>query len=352
MKKLSFMVTLLLLMTGVNSYAQIQIVRNDFGAINDVIYYKNDTTIPLTFTPGNSGQNITWNLGMLRADYMDSIRFIDPQTIPDAPEDANLGIEQPETENTYFIISNNGVKLIPPIVGFGGGNTELQIIKFPFFYGTPTLKDSTTSVFKTTPTALGINVPLIDSVRINIKIKTTSTVDGEGTLITQDDSYPALRVHNISSVTVVVEGKNIITRTWSVIPANLLPFDIPNENIQTYSWYGKNKGYHLAEVELDTAGKIIGVNWQTSKPTATSISTVFDNPNTIKVYPNPAANTIYFSVSTKYTITNLSGKLILAGTAEMQESVDISGLNNGIYFIECSDATTGMGRQLKLVIAH
>jgi hypothetical protein len=60
----------------------------------------------------------------------------------------------------------------------------------------------------------------------------------------------------------------------------------------------------------------------------------------IKVYPNPASNTVYFSLGdetlsrTEIKIIDLSGKTMIIKTLDHEGSIDISSLNNGLYLIQ------------------
>ena len=52
----------------------------------------------------------------------------------------------------------------------------------------------------------------------------------------------------------------------------------------------------------------------------------------LSVYPNPVASTLYFTeVCDKVMVTDISGKQLLS--AEGVESLDVSALSNGVYFV-------------------
>jgi hypothetical protein len=68
-----------------------------------------------------------------------------------------------------------------------------------------------------------------------------------------------------------------------------------------------------------------------------SINDVNLDETTVKIYPNPATNLIQLTnlqQQENYTILDISGKKVLAGTIKENESIDIQQLNKGIYFIQ------------------
>ncbi|MCD4790710.1 MAG: CotH kinase family protein, partial [Bacteroidales bacterium] len=77
---------------------------------------------------------------------------------------------------------------------------------------------------------------------------------------------------------------------------------------------------------------------------AGSIGEIFNSDNLIKVYPNPANNGIvYFNKSINFQLFNSVGQLIFRRTKV--RSIDVHGLNKGIYFI-----VTDEGVNIKLMI--
>jgi hypothetical protein len=62
----------------------------------------------------------------------------------------------------------------------------------------------------------------------------------------------------------------------------------------------------------------------------------------VKMYPNPAQNTLYFqnieSVN-RITISNLTGQIVKVVDARNSSSVDISELNTGIYLVTFEGST-------------
>jgi hypothetical protein len=76
----------------------------------------------------------------------------------------------------------------------------------------------------------------------------------------------------------------------------------------------------------------------------TAISTYADEINDIEVFPNPASTSAYIVIDVKrkqnmqYKISDVNGRLIsqksLTGIAEAYETIDLSGIESGVYFVK------------------
>lgn len=62
-----------------------------------------------------------------------------------------------------------------------------------------------------------------------------------------------------------------------------------------------------------------------------------DNQNKIKIYPNPASDKIFVEGINQENLNaefiTLEGRVILNKNLNSDNSIDISGLNSGIYFV-------------------
>ena len=69
----------------------------------------------------------------------------------------------------------------------------------------------------------------------------------------------------------------------------------------------------------------------------------YEISNEIRIFPNPTKNMLYikgFKVETDYSIYNLFGKKIMKGKITKEESIDVSNLLTGIYFIKIKNYKT------------
>ncbi|RZK05674.1 MAG: T9SS type A sorting domain-containing protein, partial [Flavobacterium sp.] len=65
--------------------------------------------------------------------------------------------------------------------------------------------------------------------------------------------------------------------------------------------------------------------------------TDLENNQFVKVFPNPASDRIFISGTAgkaTYQLNSTDGKLLQAGTVELGNSIDVSGLPNGVYFLQ------------------
>lgn len=93
---------------------------------------------------------------------------------------------------------------------------------------------------------------------------------------------------------------------------------------------GMNAGQYIAmaHTSLPVTGVVISI---TDKTTGVQ-SVAADNAQQVNVYPNPVADVLYFSLPCDVQVYSLDGKQVIdvAGVT----SVDVSGLNSGVYVVK------------------
>ena len=142
---------------------------------------------------------------------------------------------------------------------------------------------------------------------------------------------------------------------------NLAPgcykFEIKDTGCDGMSWWANTAGgtgslrfdYINANSTIALFPGDIGCNYVRyfkildSHPNYVGISSNIPNANVVEVYPNPATNTAYIKLdlarnqNVTYKIIDLNGKIINQKTvnkaAASYETVDVSSLSNGVYFI-------------------
>ncbi len=325
-----------------NANAQIMITRSDFGQVGDKVLYAYDTTLASNFSAGAAGEDKIWDFstGNVSPNYFDSAIFVDPTTILEIhPEEANLAIVE-SNRKSYFNIDTNNLKAVVPTDLTGTSYSTLNIVSFPLNYGDES-KDSSTTKIQSTPADLGLSgfpFSLFDSIRAEVNVHVTSTVDGWGVLKTTADSAEVLRVKNLVNIAVKVEGKDKIFGAWS----NIESF---NQNENAYAWYGKDRKYALAQAALDTSGTVSSFQYQVTEvvdiPT-TGLNTVAKSVAS-SIQPNPANEELHITFTSNYNekgtlvILDITGKVIAnqpINIVKDQNDIVIKtiDLNNGIYF--------------------
>ncbi|MES2778995.1 MAG: T9SS type A sorting domain-containing protein [Bacteroidota bacterium] len=330
------------------SNAQITVTRTDLGVIGDVIFYANDTSLS-NISVGASGANKTWNFSTtVSPNYYDTSTFKDPATVPGAPVEANIAIDEGVLNGaSFFNIDNNRVKTIIPFSDYGMDNQQLTITTFPLNFG-DIIKDSSYTKTQGTPDDFGFTGTPYDSIRISIDMHTTSTVDGWGSLVVPSGTHNVLRVRNVTNVDVTVEGKFIV---WMNVPINL------DQNQILFAWYGNNKKYSIAEAYLDTNGVVSSFRYQVDsipkKPT-TGLANL-SSPNKITAYPNPANERITFTITSsegQLDIMDITGHVVLSKTLDSKNvSIDTQTMPAGVYMARMQDLD-GNYSSLKFVVQH
>lgn len=348
MKKIYILLCLMgLFLTQGN--AQITVTRADFGVVGNVVYYASDTTLT-SLSVGASGTNKIWNFTTLgNPDTYDTSTFKNPTTVPGAPVEANLAIDEGIIGPSFFNIDNSRVKTIIPMGDFGMTNPQLTITTFPVNYGDVT-KDSSFTKTQGVPADFGLTGLPYDSIRISVNIHTTSTVDGWGSLVVPSGTNNVLRVRNVTNVDVTVEGKILLF--WTTVPVNL------DRNQILFAWYGNGKKYALAEAQLDTNGVVTSFRYQVDsvpkKPT-TGLAQATQTTLSIAAYPNPADAQIVFNSNTttgQLEIMDITGHLVSStGMNTATTTVNTLEMPAGMYIARVQ-GTDGSYSTVKFVVQH
>jgi hypothetical protein len=345
MKKLC--ITLLSL-AGFAAHAQITVTRADFGVAGDVLYYAEDSTLT-GFSAGNAGADITWDFSAaVSPDLIDSSVFVDPQNVEDAPPEANIGITQ-GMGTQFFNISNTDVKMVIEMEGSGLPNTLIKIAEFPMNFG-DVVKDSMQTSVSGSAEDFGFSDGTFDSIRVNLTIRSMSTVDGWGTLKTPVESVSALRIKNESNVTALLEGK-VPFLGWTPLPFNI------NQTQSAYGWYANNRNYFLAEATLDSNNNVTSFRYQLPQGTTTGLKTA--SKGIRNMYPNPANDMVNLELNGSYKeqvsviITDITGKTVSTESISLDGSVatiPTAALSNGIYMVHLSSAS--ISHTVKIAVRH
>lgn len=347
------------LLTGISLSAQITIDRGDFGNIGDQLYYANDTTIDANFSVGASGPSVTWDFtATVAANYHDSSLFVDPTTIPGAPEEANVAIIEGDAPS-FFNITDSSVKIIVPLELFEGTtNPQILISKLPFTYGSAAVKDSSMTKIQGTPEDFGYTGVPFDSMRVMVDIRTTSMVDGWGSVKTPAATYDALRVKNETAIDVTIQGKLPIVGTWIDVPVEGV-----DEKQVLYAWYAKDQKFAVAEAMLDTADNVVSFRYQVdSIPVVdpTGLAKITKNIHA-SLQPNPVNDVLKLSFNSNYSekasllVFDITGKIVVNQEVtltknENELTIKTADLNNGIYFTRI--VSEHINSTTKFVVKH
>lgn len=255
-------------------------------------------------SPGPEGNNVTWDLSGVNtySSYTVNVLGSDP-TYPEATNYLNQG----GGSKMYLDLSSDEYLVVA--LTFNGGvitfSNPNKMYQFPMSMGTAFTDD-----FSATIDQYG---------DVTSRTATTETVvDGYGKLITPVGTYTdVLRVHMVK--TMVDDYQGSITNTTQHI----------------YMWLKAGTYHELANVQsTESDGDIMTTSYYTEAATAG----ISNNPsaNPLVLFPNPAENTVSLKTDSKIDnieVFDLNGRSIAVASDPTNKTIDVSGLNAGIYYI-------------------
>ncbi|MCD6068823.1 MAG: hypothetical protein K0S33_3649 [Bacteroidetes bacterium] len=328
----------LLLLIAASSFitagAQITLTQADIATAGNTFRRGNDTIFSGIIGPG--GTNMTWNYtGSLDIDYVDTISFVNPNTLPSFSTfpTSNIGIKFGSFADGYGISSPTSLSLIGQAGTFFGVYGELEftdpekLMEFPCTFGT-TYTDYVEYGAQVEYTTTGV-----DSVRLKTMKNKSVNVDGWGSLTTLSGTYNVLRqmeyTTQIDSIWIHTPGfPPIVPPSWQFYTEQL-------DTTYHYAFWSNGTGYPVAEIDSSynaTAGAFeVTANWIL----APGVS--LKENNTVSgslVYPNPAADAVTIRL-TNAPQTNYEIEVYTAiGT--VVKRADVSGAKNVVAIDELS----------------
>ncbi|MCC7331588.1 MAG: T9SS type A sorting domain-containing protein [Flavobacteriales bacterium] len=324
--------------------AQIVINQVDFyyGEVN--FHHLSDTSNGTTgISPGNSGTNQTWdfsaftsgNLQDLHSDGYTSISS-DP-LFPTANLKATVISNMPgysATRNFYYNINQNGFDYLglTSQASYSGTTFDEIVYEIPYARLLPfPTQYSTTSVNNFIQEQYGLQTPTspsgVDSTHNRYYRTNDFECDGWGTLITPFGSFNALRVKKTTSNIDTSWAK--INGVWVMSSTN--GTGLPQTS---YHWYAEN-GFELASLQLYSTSN--PNSWKYTFKSEFPLTVTEKSVTSIEVYPNPTHSILNINSeeNSKILILNLLGETVAEEYLKVgNNSIDVSRLKNGIYFIQ------------------
>lgn len=338
-----------LVLGGLTAFSQITIDRSSYAVPGDWFLIATDTTIDVNTSNALKlgGANQSWNLkGWAKRNTVDTTFYADGFTYPGAPAGCNLvSFERDpltmEEIPSYYNISNTAIRAILEAGPTSGSGGAIKMYQFPSTMGTKFV-DSSENYFTILASDFGIELPLIDSLRITYKIKVNSEIDAHGKLTLNAGEFDVIRQVANTNVTVGFKIRNTITGTYSDLPG----FGNVDESSNLYSWLSANGGHPLLTATSDTLGNIFEIEYvlASSRGLTSGLQKV-STQNTIRVYPNPAKESLSVDLTASqngvinYGIYDILGNEVLSASnisvnkGLNQIPVDLSGIKAGVYFI-------------------
>jgi hypothetical protein len=204
-----------------------------------------------------------------------------------------------------------------------------QFMKFPFTYGT------------TWTTSSNLNAPDLPP-GASFTMAATTTVDGYGTLVLPNGSYPVLRAHQASTTTIAFP-----------------PVFSQTTKSNAYNWYTQSGG--SGSVSADSANRPSDISY--SLPTTGGVAPVATaGEPTLRLSANPASTeqtTLYYSLdrdgASRVTLSDVSGRIVRtlhegpAHAGQNEIEIDPKTLTPGTYFLHVSAPNTSATQKLSIV---
>jgi hypothetical protein len=267
--------------------------------------------------PGSGGVNQTWNFSSLTSSSTQTDIIVDATTTTNASSFPNASFATYTASNSFYnyfsatssALSIEGYVYGPPSNLIIPYSDPQIVLTYPFSMGS-TFIDNYSGTYTSGPNTI---------IRTGVD---TVTADGYGTLILPNGTFTnALRV-------LVID--NYADTTSLGAPYALF-------TMTTYNWY--IPGTHYQVMSLSTLTSNGGPplaqfgTYLDANSIGTSVNDLSDAD--VNLYPNPASEKLF--VQSKGNIKSLKCIDFSGQTVELKNennSIDISGLSNGIYFLD------------------
>lgn len=333
--KLNLYSFLILFFSGLNGYAQISITSDNYPSIGSV--FQVTVFDYVEGIEGASGENKVWDFsGIGTGSPGGSFEFIGPAGTPFAGDYYGADIVLHETESDIYIYEKfqygDVLRMGNALQVSQGGLTAVSttvyddphyVVNYPLEYGNY-LEDDLDGITYST---------YVDVYREG---GLSFEVDGYGTLILPDGtSYEALRVNTYQNIT--------DSYTFGGIESSI------RTETTTYGFFVKELKYQVLSVtkivQTNISYGIEGTPVESNnivmarESTVNALANHFALENNF-VYPNPASQNVKlklpasaFSKAAEVKILNMEGLPVLQKEYENGESIEVSGLESGIYML-------------------
>ena len=342
--------TILLSVFTVFTFAQITVTDNDILSIGDVVYQPEDDNTGPQITPGNSGANQIWDFSSLVVADIVTTECISPVGTPyeSSYPNANICLKA-EGDYMYFNKSSTKVELL----GEGDSTFQQPIVMLPlpltygmiFTDGPISVLDSLISgpMVSLLLSTQGLSAAMIslgaaqtaDTINIQAEMTSDFNVDAYGSMTLPMGTFDCLRlkIERTSSTSIQVYCTDTITGAgsgWYPIPFSDLSQEI------TYQWWSDNMStkFALVDMPIDSLGNVDGgviflhdVASSLNQLDSKSFN-IFPIPTTYKVTITSENNE-----KINATLSDLNGREVKRFEFSNSTTLNLSDLDKGIYLL-------------------
>ncbi|MEO9534095.1 MAG: T9SS type A sorting domain-containing protein [Crocinitomicaceae bacterium] len=344
------LLSILVIATTANAISQITITEADFATANDTVTISSsdETNLDLVTT----GANSTWDFSTINIETQRVDTFYD---VSDA--DAlyqfvfNNGFTNPDYESEYFLPWGNvdfsqadqiGLEIKDPLSFTKISSSMIEIVGYGVTangYAIPAASDTidikyhlpmnfSDSWYSRSYTNLDLN-PAFDGIYRRYQQR-TSEVDGWGEITTPFKTYSVIRVKSY------VESQDSVYVNFGGFGGQW--FEMPVPPTYEYEWYANGEDAPVFKVITQDIGGTEEITTVEFKDKKRDFASVQKHEMQFGVYPNPAKNDLIITSEKEegyLNILSLNGELISSQqVTSNQTTIDISGLSNGLYFVQ------------------
>ena len=355
--------TILLSVFSVFTFAQITVTDADLLGVGDIIYLADDDNTIVNV--GSAGQNQTWDFSTLQIDNSWDMSVVSPQgtqfsaSYPTADmciiEQGDLIYCNKSSSSVNMLgvgdsVFQQPLILVPLPLSYGFNSTDGPTLILDSLIGGPSVNFLLASQgLSASMLTLGA-AHIADSLSIQVEMTAQFNVDAEGIMILPIGSFDALRL-NIERTTTPSVSVYCIDTTPGGSNSDWysLPFG-GSESESSYQWYSNDVSakFILAEVSLDSIGNPeTGISFLT-----TSINSLEKiEIDYINIFPIPTTYNLTITSERNEEVhailSDINGREVKKFKFTNSTTLNLSNLEKGIYLLTLQ---TEKGRLVKRLI--
>ncbi|MEO0504746.1 MAG: T9SS type A sorting domain-containing protein [Bacteroidota bacterium] len=317
-----------LFLITIEGFGQITVDYEQFISVGDSIVEHYDSQPHFNITPGDEGENVTWDFQFLESDFTDTLSIVSPSKTRFSEHfsasDIALCLSSTPDVASFFNKTDDNLQY----TGTGyydqskmviDTQNKRSILKYPLQY-----LDEDYQVLKEE------KILFKDSIKVLTTLEYHYKVDAWGDLKLPTGLFFALRVKR--SLTITDAYYKLSGFWWEKYQEKIFP------NI-TYEWWTDNPNakHHIAYLVMDSSNeKVLHASFIPAIPFKEKIEQVKQNFD-LTLYPNPAQSVINMNLPAgkKYAnIYSFSGQLVHSETLFSEKGqINVSRFSSGLYVL-------------------
>jgi hypothetical protein len=331
MKKLFLVLHLITIISIVNAQ-KVTYTSSDLATVGE--------SFPILKTQYNSANMLSlseidpngWNFSSLVAETQDEISILSKDDFPElaALPEGTMVMEQDDQSYICMYLNGDILEMLGLLVDLNGTLTPMifpepqNMLHLPLTIGEGGSSDITFPI-QGTPQEFGFDIPFHDSVRFDISVIATSTVEDTGTVQTFQYAKPAFKVVNSTIFNVDIWALPSIG-SWYLLQENVV-----SDSTKLLQYYNPEYGIPMVEVGLSWTDSVLSY-----KMVDDNTQSIVNKLTDINIYPNPVKpnNKLHFNQNlTNIALYDITGRLILVKKGTYK-NILIPNISDGYYILK------------------